>query len=640
MSTPPDHLPPNNPHQPNQPSGYNQSSPSPVYRQSFQQGGQPYGGGPQYGGPPQRPPRSKLPWILGGLVGVLGVIVLGLLAFIVLQHVGSTVPSPSTVALGSASATASPSASPAVPNSVAASSPASSSATASGSTTASGSVAASAASSPSASGAASPSASGGTGAVKSVQDVKKATVQIVAKGTFREPKQQVTNAFGSGTGFIIDSSGLAVTNNHVVTGAGTLDVFVAGEKQPRSARVVAASECNDLALIKIDGDNYPYLEWSQAQLDPTVEVYATGFPLGEPTYAATRGSINKVQSDVATPWALVGNEIVHDANLNPGNSGGPLVDNDGKVVGVNYAVDKESRQNFAIARDEARRVIDELKNGTDVRSIGINGTALKVDDSLSGIWVASVKSGSPADKARIRPGDFITHLEGIQLATESTMLDYCKVLRGHKPSDTLSVQVLRVDDNKAYEGQINGRELAETTSFAQLGASSGQQSTTAYSAYRTVQDNTHTIQVDIPNEWSDVDGQIWEVDGKPLGVQIQAAPNLKRFNDTDTEPGMVFVASRSVAQKYNENDLLQLFDLSKDCTKTESAKPFKTSSYTGLYDVYTKCGGKTTEAVVLTFVPPTRAYVGLVAIQLTSEADYEALDKIIASFQVIGTFKD
>jgi serine protease Do len=462
----------------------------------------------------------------------------------------------------------------------------------------------------------------------------------VAQGTFRDPEQEVTNAFGSGTGFIIDSSGLAVTNNHVVTGAGTLDVLVAGENQPRAARVVAASECADLALIDIDGDNYPYLEWSQAPLEPTVEVYAAGFPLGEPTYSATRGSINKVQADRATSWAFVASEIVHDANINPGNSGGPLVDKDGKVVGVNYAVDKEAGQNFAIAREEAQRVIEELKKGTDVRSIGVNGTAIYVDDSLSGIWVASVKSGSPADKARVRAGDFITSLEGIDLATDGSMLDYCKVLRGHQPTDTLSVEVLRFDESTVYEGQINGRELAKVTSFEQIGAANGEETTTTYSGYRTVQDDTDTIQVNIPNEWGEVDGSIWEVDGEPLGVQISAAPSLQRFNETYDEPGMIFIASRAVAQEYNENDLLALLDLSEDCTKTESAQPYEDELYTGLYDYYENCDGGTTEAVVLTFVPSNRAYVGLVAIQLTSEADYEALDQIVDSFQVIGTFTD
>jgi serine protease Do len=311
---------------------------------------------------------------------------------------------------------------------------------------------------------------------------------------------------------------------------------------------------------------------------------------------------------------------------------------------VNYAVDKDAGQNFAIAREEAQRVIEELKKGTDVRSIGVNGTAIYVDESLSGIWVASVKSGSPADKARIRAGDFITSLEGIELATDGSMLDYCKVLRGHQPTDTLSVEVLRVDESAVYEGQINGRELAQVTSFAQLGAANdadaGEETPTTYSGYRTVQDDNRVIQVNIPNEWGEVDGSTWEVDGQPLGVQITAAPNLQRFNETYDEPGMIFIASRAVAQEYNENDLLALFDLSGDCTKTDSRQPYDDGLYTGVYDYYESCNGTTTEAVVLTFVPNNRAYVGLVAIQLTSEADYEALDEILESFQVIGTFTD
>jgi serine protease Do len=224
------------------------------------------------------------------------------------------------------------------------------------------------------------------------------------------------------------------------------------------------------------------------------------------------------------------------------------------------------------------------------------------------------------------------------------MLDYCKVLRGHQPTDTLSVEVLRFDEGAVYEGQINGRELAQVTSFEQLGAANdaddGEETPTAYSGYRTVQDDNRVIQVNIPNEWGEVDGSTWEVDGEPLGVQITAAPSLQRFNESYDEPGIIFIASRAVAQEYNENDLLALLDLSEDCTKTESAQPYEDELYTGLYDYYEQCGGGDSEAVVLTFVPNNRAYVGLVAIQLTSEADYEALDEILASFQVIGTFTD
>ena len=98
------------------------------------------------------------------------------------------------------------------------------------------------------------------GAVTSLDDVKSATIQIQSEGTFIDPEVgMVVNGAGRGSGFIIDPSGIAVTNNHVVTGAALLKVWVGGNKDKvYNARVLGASECSDLAVIKIDGADFPY----------------------------------------------------------------------------------------------------------------------------------------------------------------------------------------------------------------------------------------------------------------------------------------------------------------------------------------------------------------------------------------------
>ncbi len=109
-----------------------------------------------------------------------------------------------------------------------------------------------------------------------------------------------------------------------------------------------------------------------------------------------------------------------------------------------------------------------------LNSIGVNGTAVLSDDgSLSGIWVASVKSGSPADKAGIKPGDIIYQLEGLVLATDGTMKDYCDVIRSHNASDVLAVTVIRYATGELLEGQLNGRELAVTGNFDTSGSGNG-----------------------------------------------------------------------------------------------------------------------------------------------------------------------
>ncbi len=299
------------------------------------------------------------------------------------------------------------------------------------------------------------------GAVDNLQDVKNAVVQIEAQGTFIDPEiGLVANGAGSGSGFIIDPSGLAVTNNHVVTGAALLKVWVGGETEPRNARVVAVSECSDLAVIKIDGDDFDYLEWHSGPIDVGMDIYVAGFPLGDPEFTLNKGIVSKSQAGGETSWSSVDSVIEYDATSNPGNSGGPIVTPDGRVVAVHYAGNASVRQAFGISRDVARNVIQVLENGENLNSIGINGQAVGSEDgSITGIWVASVESGSPADQAGVRPGDILTMMENLVLATDGSMSQYCDVLRSHTPEETLSLQVLRWSTGEVLEGQINGRDL-------------------------------------------------------------------------------------------------------------------------------------------------------------------------------------
>ena len=130
--------------------------------------------------------------------------------------------------------------------------------------------------------------------VTKLEDVKSAVIQIEAQGSFVEPGAGLqVNVAGSGSGFIIDPSGLAVTNNHVVTGAAFLKVWVGGESEPRNAKILGVSECSDLAVIDIDGDGFPYLEWYDGPISAGLDIYAAGFPLGDPEYTLTRGIVAK-----------------------------------------------------------------------------------------------------------------------------------------------------------------------------------------------------------------------------------------------------------------------------------------------------------------------------------------------------------
>jgi serine protease Do len=331
------------------------------------------------------------------------------------------------------------------------------------------------------------STSTGSGNTGGLDVVKKATIQIESQGTFIDPQVGlVVNGAGRGSGFIIDPSGIAVTNNHVVTGSALIKVWVGEESNSRNARILGVSECSDLAVIKIEGDNFPYLSWYEKPVATGLEVYAAGFPLGEPQFSLTKGIISKEQANGQTSWASLGYVLGHDATINPGNSGGPLVDANGQIVGINYSFRSSANQYFAIDSNMAKPIVDQLKTGVDIDSIGVNGEAVASEDgSLTGIWVSSVKSGSPADKTGVKPGDILFQMEGLVLATDGTMEDYCDILKSHKSTDALSLTIIRYATGELLEGQLNGRILAVTGTFDTSGAGGSTDSTGEAPAYFT-----------------------------------------------------------------------------------------------------------------------------------------------------------
>jgi len=310
-----------------------------------------------------------------------------------------------------------------------------------------------------------PTAEPKSGAIDNVRDAESAVIRIVAEGSYSYPDFSTYTELGSGSGFIVDESGIAVTNNHVVTGAGRIKVYFSDNDKAYNARVLGVSECSDLAVIDIEGDGFPFLEWYNETPDLGLEVYSLGYPLGDPNFTRHKGEISKEKTDGNTSWTAVTEVLEHDAIINPGNSGGPLVTEDGKVVGVNYAGSAQYDMYFSIPASEAEDIVADLREGKDVNSLGINGEAMVADDgSFSGLWVYSVESGSPADKSGVEPGDFLTSLEGIQLGRDGTVTDYCDVLRSHSSDDTLDVELIRFGTGEIMEGQINGREL-EVTSY-------------------------------------------------------------------------------------------------------------------------------------------------------------------------------
>lgn len=485
---------------------------------------------------------------------------------------------------------------------------------------------------------------GSSGRITSMDEVEQAVVQIVAQGSFVEPGEVLGEAFevtgaGSGSGAILDPEGIVVTNNHVVAGAATLEVYVGGDTDPISAKVLGVSECNDLAVIDLEGDGYPFLGWSGDEPSTGLEVRAAGFPLGDPEFTMTSGIVSKSEADGDMPWASIRSTIEHDANIQPGNSGGPLLNaEDATIVGIDYATSNPgtgTNQFLAISSALAQDVVETLRGEEDVLSLGINPQAIFFEEEgVVGVWVSSVATGSPAAEAGIQPGDIIEKIEGLPLATDGTMRDYCDILRSRNPDDVLTVQVLRYNEGIRLTGEINGDELVPSESLVdeveeQTG---GSLATGEAYEYATITDSTGVLVVDVPTAWSDLRTDTVTLEDGGTFPQIIAAPSVDGFLGTYDTPGMSFIVDATGATAVE--DFMAASNFTGDCEST-GPEPYEDALYTGQIEYWVNCVGSGGAVVVIAASPPGGEFTVRVVVQMVSDADAEALDQIIATFRVV-----
>lgn len=271
---------------------------------------------------------------------------------------------------------------------------------------------------------------------------------------------------GSGTGFLISSDGLIITNKHVVgvvvKESGSYQILLNNGKQ-YYAQLIGQDPLNDLALLKIFDKNLPFVELGDSdKLFPGTTVMAIGNALGIYQNSVTKGIVSGlnrdiVASDQAGNAESLGNVIQTDAQINLGNSGGPLVDLNGQVVGVNVATDASgSSIGFAIPINDVKVVIKSAKEvGRIIRPrLGIR--YLMLNEQLSyanklptnkGAWVSSGKTdlpavtpGSPADKAGIVAGDIVLEINTIKVDGLNTLLS---VTQKYKPGDKIGLKIQR-----------------------------------------------------------------------------------------------------------------------------------------------------------------------------------------------------
>jgi len=471
-----------------------------------------------------------------------------------------------------------------------------------------------------------------------IAQVEQSVVKIAAEGTFIDPEVgEQRNSAGVGSGLIVSEDGIVVTNNHVVTGAALLRVTVAGEDEPVNATILGVSECSDLAVIKLEGSGYTPLSYRTEEVTSGLEVYAAGFPASDANtiddvdYTLTRGIVSSTTANGETSWASVDNVIEHDARIRGGNSGGPLLDEQGKIVAINYAGIDASDQNYAISGDDAQPIIDRLIAGENVDSIGVNGQAVNDPDAgVNGVWVASVDSGSAADTAGIEPGDIITRLEGLDLALDGTLSDYCDVIRTQGADATMSIEVLRFSTEEVYEGQLNGTPLELSFSFAQQFeddvATDPESAADTYDSYATISDDSGSISASVPAEWADING----APNENFGPSLYAATSIDGFLNGFDAPG-VLIEATSARTSADIDSTLDELDFSSQCTYG-GRSPYADALYTGSLDLYTNCAGGTTSIFVVAVTPVDGSFLARLLIQAVEPRDLDAADTIFNTF--------
>ncbi|MDD4271928.1 MAG: trypsin-like peptidase domain-containing protein [Patescibacteria group bacterium] len=304
-------------------------------------------------------------------------------------------------------------------------------------------------------------------AVVSIIISDKQTITFIDLNTGKQVQDTDMVQKGSGTGFLISADGLILTNRHVVNAGNEKTAefkIILNSGKQYIAKLIGKDPINDLAVLKISDKNLPFVELGDSdKLQIGSTVVAIGNALGRYQNSATKGIVSGLgrsieASDQTGAGAEALDNIVQtDAEINLGNSGGPLIDLNGNIIGINVAIDQAgSSIGFAIPINDAKPVVKSVREiGRIVRPrLGIKYVMLTPEiaqtnkiNRNSGAWIfisqdgtPSVLPGSPAAKAGLTQGDIITEINGIKLQDRTTLLS---VIQKYKPGDKIGLRVFR-----------------------------------------------------------------------------------------------------------------------------------------------------------------------------------------------------
>ena len=262
-------------------------------------------------------------------------------------------------------------------------------------------------------------------------------------------------ARSSGSGFFISADGYIVTNNHVIENATEIEIVMT-DKRKLKATVIGTDEATDLAVLKVEGRNFPFVNFENSakpRVGDWVITIGNPFDLGG---TATAGIVSAYARQIPDESSNFVDFLQIDAAINRGNSGGPTFDVYGRVIGVNSAIYSPNREGgsvgigFAIPADVADDITKRLINGGKITRGFLGATVSAYTEELAqgqgedfpggGAFVQGVTEGGPAATAGLRPGDVVLSVNGNKVA-DSTALT--RMVAGSRTGDTLRLEVLR-----------------------------------------------------------------------------------------------------------------------------------------------------------------------------------------------------
>ena len=266
----------------------------------------------------------------------------------------------------------------------------------------------------------------------------------------------------SGSGFVIDSAGHIVTNDHVVEDADRFTVRFGEKGEPIEAKLIGKDPSSDIAVLKIDaskveGGTKPLKLASSRSLRPGEATIAIGSPFGL-SGTVTTGIVSALGREIEAPNGFsIPGAVQTDAAINPGNSGGPLLDAAGRVIGINSQIASQSGSNsgvgFAVPSDTVKDVVPKLiKDGKIARAY--LGLSSGEQPDKPGAVVGTVNPGAPASKAGIRSGDVITSFDGKAIRSPSEL---SLAVLTKAPGDKVTIELKRDGDTRKVTVELGNR---------------------------------------------------------------------------------------------------------------------------------------------------------------------------------------